>query len=145
MSYNFQTAVKQDEALNVNAPALQVTLPVFQKPATPIQANNDNPAQKSETTCTSLFLGAVLGGVSEVADATLDAAETIGERRADNFQTLAIEAANNNSIALGKPNVINGDFGSSAQGVESMDLERIKPQMRYLNQPSFAYGMKRFG
>lgn len=142
MSYNFQTAVKQEEALNVNAPVLQAALPVFQKPAAPIQANNDNPAQKSETTCTSLFLGAVLGGVSEAADATLDAAETIGERRADNFQKKAIEAANNNSIQLGMQNMINNSFGSSAQGVESMDLERTKPQMRYLNQPSFAPGMK---
>lgn len=142
MSINFQKSVKQDEVLNVNAPTLQVALPMFQKPAAPIQANNDNPAQKSETTCASLFLGAVLGGVSEVADTALDATETIGERRADIFQKKAIEAANNNSIVLGNQNAINSSFGSSAQGVESMDIERTKPQMRYLKQPTYAPSMK---
>jgi len=141
MSYNFQTSTQKIEPVQAPAPLLANNQNIpFQKPA--IKANNDNkapqkgPEQKQEHSMGSLLFSAFLGGALPEVDAALDTAEFVGGIREERFQA---EAKRQGNVDLDAHVGIGGAFQS---GVEGSILEATPPQMRYLNEPRFAPGMK---
>lgn len=102
------------------------------------QANSQQQPQPvgQEHSMGSLLFGAFLGGVLPEVDMALDAAEAVGEIRAERFQA---EAKRQGNVSLDMQAGIGGAFQNSVEGIQPQDL---MPKSRYL---SFDYGYKRKG